>query len=103
MLSTLWGRRRLVIALAAALSCGSLATSAAASASALTASTRTPVAPSFKSPTKCSGDVCMVFQVTGTPAQAAIFAGANSHDFTGYFHISGPGGPYQPANSQTKT
>jgi hypothetical protein len=110
MLSSSRARRRLAIGLAAALSCGALAVPAVASASALTvhtrtsaSQTRTSVTPSFKSPTECGGDVCMVFQVTGSPAQADIIAGANGHGFTGYFHISGPDGPYSPANSPTRT
>jgi hypothetical protein len=98
------GRRLAVIGLIAILSSGALAT-ASAVASASTGTARTPISavPDFKSPEECNGDVCMVLTVNGTPQGAEIVAGANSNTFTGYFHISGPGGPFNPANSPTET
>lgn len=96
------GRCLAAIGLIAALAGGAWA--APASASGSTAAARAPIsAPDFKSPEKCGGDVCMVLTVNGSPAQAFIVAGANSNTFFGYFHISGPGGPFQPANSPTET
>jgi len=97
------GRRRLAaIGLTAALTCGALAGTAVASASTASARASASAAPNFKSPTECDGDVCMVLVVNGDPLGAQIVAGANSNGFTGYFHISGPGGPFSPANSPTE-
>lgn len=97
------GRRFAAIALTAALSCGTLGVSAVASASAAPTRTLVSAAPDFKSPEECSGDVCMFLIVNGSPtAHAFIVAGANNNPFTGYFHISGPGGPFSPANSPTE-
>jgi hypothetical protein len=85
------GRLLAMIGLTTALGCGALAAPAMASAA----------IPDFSTGTLCNGDACMVLQVTGSPAHAFVIAGANSEAFQGYFHISGPGGPFP--NSQTKT
>lgn len=98
------GRCLAAIGLTAALSCSALAASAGASASTATARVPMSAAPDFKSPEECNGDVCMFLVVNGSPtAHAFIIAGANSNTFFGYFHISGPGGPFSPANSATET
>jgi hypothetical protein len=97
------GRYLALIGLTGALSFGAFSTAAVASASTATTHASVSAAPDFKSPEECGGDVCMVLTVNGSPAGAEIVAGANSNTFTGYFHMTGPGGPFDPANSPTKT
>jgi hypothetical protein len=50
----------------------------------------------------CNGDVCMILYWNGTSAYFTIEVGANSNTFYGYFHLSGPGGPFSPANTPTE-
>ena len=51
----------------------------------------------------CNGDACMILDWNGSSANFNIFVGANSNAFVGYFHLSGPGGPFKPANTPTET
>lgn len=50
----------------------------------------------------CNGDVCMILDWDGSSADFNVFVGANSNAFVGYFHLSGPGGPFSPANTPTE-
>jgi hypothetical protein len=50
----------------------------------------------------CNGDVCMILYWNGSSSDFNIFVGANSNAFFGYFHLSGPGGPFSPANTPTE-
>jgi hypothetical protein len=95
-------RLKAAVGLSAIAALGVLAASPASASAAPSAGVHQAVSAKGFGQESCNGDVCMILYWDGTDNYFYIYVGANSNPFDGYFHLSGPGGPFSPANTPTE-